>query len=143
MAALGLNWGEVAFGTTVYTTVRELELPKTRRARIIHSVSKSTKFPSKDLGFRSETIEGVMKVTGANLATFVTDLLDASAERKISFVIGTTEAYVYAYGGDLGRIKNMTPYGSVSRVYEVDWSFPLSRSIVYKASDDSTLWGAL
>lgn len=142
MAALNLTFGQLGIGTTAYGDLREFSPPAITRQRMQHVTSNSTVFPTKELGYLPMTVAGVMSITAASVDEFVIAVATGSAERKISWMLGATEVYGYAYSGDSGpALECVNPYGSQTRIYLVPFSFTLSRSKVYKASDDSVLWG--
>lgn len=141
MAALGLTFGEIGLGTTKYGSLRALELPNAEAWQMVHEVSGSTMFPTKDLGHKSAVVSGVLLITAASVAAFVADVrATTTAERRLSFMVGAEECYVYVYAGSIASPACVNPYGTGTRQYEISWSFRTSRSKVYKASDDSVLW---
>lgn len=143
MGALGLQWGEIAIGSNVYGGLVELDYPAPAGLRVIHQVSKSTVFPTKELGHLPLTLSGTMRLTAQHVAAFIADVRAQTDERKINFLLGSTECYVYAKSGDITSHKcvdQATP-GESPRIHDVSFSFPLTRSKVYRASDDAVLWG--
>jgi hypothetical protein len=102
----------------------------------------STVFPTKELGHVQPVISGVMQVTQAKVAVFIADVRAGTIERKISFLLGDEECYGYAKSGDItdNKCLNFKSRGGM-RIYSIAFSFPLTRSQVYRASDDMVLWG--
>lgn len=146
MPALGLTQGQIAIGTTKYSGIYDLGIPGAAGQRIVHTPSLSTVFPTKEMGHLPGVLSGrLRRLTGANLIAFIAAVRTGTSERKVSFLIGGTECYVYTYSGDIDAPvcthTNGLPTAS-DRLYEVGFSFPLSRSKVYNASDDTVLWGS-
>jgi len=142
VAAIGITEFQLGIGATIYSSLVSIELPAPAAARIQHVCSNVTFWPTKSLGYVPATLAGEMFITGASVDEFVTAVLTGSAERKISFHFANAEHYVYAYSGDVTSIDRITRFKTSPHKYTVSFSFPLSRSKVYKASDDSVLWGS-
>lgn len=142
MGAIGLVEGELGMTSTRYAGLRSLEFPAQARSRIVHVTSLSTYFPTKELGYVPSTLAGTMLITAASVDEFISAVLTGSAERKISFMWGGVEHYVKAYSGDITSLTCINPYGTATRLYEIGFSFPLSRSQVYVGSSDAVLWGS-
>lgn len=144
MGALGLAKGQFAIGANVYTNIREISLPEAKGQRIVHQASNVTTFPVKELGYLGAEVGGVAQLTAgtlAALAAFIADVRNGTAERKISWWFGDVEVYSYAWSGDVGAPTCYTAFGTVASKYRIPFTFQLSRSRVYKASDDSIQWG--
>lgn len=144
MAAVGLVWGEIGIGASVYGGLQEFGYPTAEGMRIVHLTSLSTVFPTKEAGHQQPAVSGVMRMTAANIAAFIADVRAGTSERKVSFLMGDVECYGYAKSGDItgNKCLNFEARGAATRVHEVSFSFPLTRSKLYKASDDSVLWGS-
>ncbi len=143
MGAIGLTEGQVGIGSTAYSALRAITLPPFTRNRIVHVTANSTTFPVKSLGHVPGTVSGTMLITGASVDEFVTAAHGATTETKFSFMWAGAEHYVYVSGGgDITALTCLNPYGTATRQYEVGFSFQLSRSKLYKSSDDSVVWGS-
>lgn len=141
MGLVGISWDEIAIGSTQYGSLRALDLPAAMGLRVVHQVPNSTVFPVKEMGHRPGALSGTLLLTATSVGGFVADVRTGTSERKISFMLGAIEYYIYSYAGDINRIKCLNPGRNVTRQYDVSFSFPMSRSIIYKGADDSTLWG--
>jgi hypothetical protein len=145
MAALNITQGQLGITTTKYDHLCELDIPVPQMQRIVVSPPNSTTFPTKEMGYTPTTLSGKFnKLSGTEVTTLIAVIATGTAERKITFMLGGVECYGYAYSGNPGTrvCVNSTGLPTASdRQYELSFSFPLSRSKIYKASDDSTLWG--
>lgn len=84
-----------------------------------------------------------MQVAGSAVATCIADILSVSSERKLSWLEGGTEVYVYAKGGAVTScVPKIEALAGSSDHYLVGFSFGSTRTKLYKASDDTTLWGS-
>jgi hypothetical protein len=141
---LGLRWGELGIGSTIYAGLKEIEYPTVQGVRLAHVASLCTYYPTLELGHMQPAVGGVMQITGANVTAFVQAVRDGSVERRISFIMDDEECYGLAQSGDItaNRCINYNARGQVTRIHQVTFSFPLTRSIIYQASDDSVMWGS-
>jgi len=142
MAALGIVAGELGISSTKYTALQTLSFPAQGRQRLQHVCSLSTSFPTKELGYVPASLSGVMLRPATGVDTFVAAVLTGTGERRISFLFEGAEVYVYAWSGDITEITYLKPWDTGNSPCRVGFSFPLSRSQLYKASDDSVLWGS-
>lgn len=140
---MALSWGQFSLGANTYSDVLAQGDPEPRKRRIVHEAPDVTVFPTKDTGYQPAEFDVTLKVAEGSVDDFIADVLTGSAEREIHWMIGATEVYSYTYSGDVRSVKCLQPHGTVTtRYYAVHAVFPLSRSKVYKNSDDSVLWGA-
>lgn len=141
MAALGLVWGEVGISTTKYSDVRDIVFPAPVARMVFHDVPNSTYIPSKGIGYEQISVSFTVKVDASSLNSFISDVLTSSSERKISFYTNE-EDYIYAKGGIVNSIEPIQKYStSATRYWWVSVTFPASRTILYNATGDATLWG--
>lgn len=144
MAVMGLEWGEIGIGSTAYGGVIELSYPTALGMRIVDVAPKTTSFYVKEMGHLGSTVSGIISMVAANVPAFIATVRTGTSERKISWLHGSEEQYGYAYSGDVTEDKcvNYGARGNATRIHEVSFVFPLARSMVYKASDNSVLWGS-
>lgn len=137
-----LRWGEIGIGSSLYGGLQDLTYPTAAGLRIMHATALSTRFPVKELGHLPSAISGVLHMTAPRIPAFIADVRAGGSERKVRFLHGSTECYVYARSGDVtaNRCLNFRAREAV-RVHEVAFTFPLTRTMVYRASDDAVLWG--
>lgn len=140
---LSLTYGQFAIGTTKYTLSQEFILPAPGRLEVCHLVSYSTTFPTSVIGYDRPSCSPTFKVLGSALTTLIADILGSDTERRLSWVQGGVEVYVLAKGG---KVTSQAPFsvyhGAATDKYLVSASFGLTRSKLYKASDDTVLWGS-
>jgi hypothetical protein len=143
MAALGLTQGHFAIGTTDWGQVRAGSWidPEPTRDEIWHAVPLSTIKPHKDLGPKQITAGGLLLCTSANVDTFKAAVMATTAKR-FSWHNGTQELYLKVYSGQITR-SSILVMNAVTCVFEVTFEFTSYDTRLYKASDDSVLWGAL
>jgi hypothetical protein len=138
---LGLSYGQMGIGATTYSNVRAFEFPPAVGIRMQHLAPKTTSIPTLELGHAPTSLAGTIKLTAADVDGFIVAVRTGTAERRISFVIGATEAYGFAYSGDLTAIRCINRYGTATREYDVSFLFPLSRPTIYRGADDVVLYG--
>ncbi len=144
MAALGLTYGQLAIGANIYKLKFEFTLPAPSRAQLTIVPPRATTYPTTTLGYDPMVVSGQIEVLGSALVAAVSDILGSvDTERKISFLYGGTEHYIYAMGG---VVTHQTPFaaqfGGTAHNWLVGFSLSATRSGLYKASDDSVVWGS-
>ncbi len=146
MAAIGITQGQLGITTTKYDHLCELNIPEAKGLRITHVVANSTMFPTKELGHLPSMLSGKFnKLSGTEVMTLMGVIRTGTSERRITFMLGGDEMYVYSYSGDVSSPVCVNSSGlptAADRQYGLSFSFPLSRSGVYLASSDAVQWGS-
>lgn len=142
MAALGLVAGQMALGTTVYSGVRDQLSITALNAAIEHDPSLSTLKPRKELGTKAPAVSGTIRVASAGLVAFVSAVTGTRTERKLSFVLGGSEVYVYVQAGSVTAITTLARGGVAAGYHDVGFVFRAHKTGVYLATTDAVLWGS-
>jgi hypothetical protein len=148
MGEVGITTSQIAIDGVAYSGLRAIQYPLLTGNRVVWTAPNSTSFPILEMKHQPTALSGVNLLTATDVDNFIIAVSAGSAERKISFMwgVGTSsadaEVYGYAYSGDVTGQSCYTPYGSGTRYYHVAWTFPLSRTQLYLAADDTVLVGA-
>jgi hypothetical protein len=153
MGALSLAANQFALATTVYGSASVdsngalvgLQHPgiliDATGQRVEHQLALATTWPRKELGPVPPTCSGVYVCANANVHTFIGAVRSYATLRKLSFVNAGVEVYVYVYSGDANEWPALAAGGIASGYLAIRFSFRACKTQVYKASDDSVLWG--
>jgi hypothetical protein len=154
MGALGLTHGLFALGTHTYGAgyssasggVSDWSGPQSTGLRLVHNPPKSPTKPTKEMGSQAFTVSGTLICTAAVAQTFINDLRTGTVKRKVSWLEDdSTEVYMWAYSGDVTANDPINPWGEAAttpaRYKSVGFSITSIDSRLYKAADDSILWG--
>ena len=137
----------IRLNTTVYgdqTTdpvsgLMESMAPESSRTIITHETPLSTVWPQKDLGPIPATLVGEILLYETSVHAFISDVANATAERKLYWVDSGVEVYAYVRSGTAQR--KIFAEGYSSRWQLVTFTFIATRTPVYRASDDVIMWG--
>lgn len=143
MAVMGLKEGEIGIGATAYGGVIEFTYPAALGMRIVDVAPKTTSFYVKEMGHLGSQVSGVISMVADNVDAFIAIVEAGTSERKISWLRGDEEQYGYAYSGDVTD-DTCVNYGArgAAKIHHLSFVFPLSRSIIYRASDDTAKRGS-
>ena len=143
MGVVGCVRGEFAIGAAVVgrPKVGTWRDPMPGRKELWHDVSNSLVIPHKDLGPEKITVGGVLLRTSATADTFKNAVLETTA-KKFSWHDGTVEKYIKVYNGRITSSERIVMKSTGTVYEEIGFEFTSYDTRLYKASDDSVLWGA-
>jgi hypothetical protein len=153
MTALGLAANQIALATTTYGTttpdgngykegIRHPGITlEALGQRVIQDPFLCTTFPRKEGGPLPPIVTGTLFLGNSSVDGFISDARNYQTLRKLSFVDNGTEKYIWVYSGDVQSWPPLAEGGIAMLYRDVRFSFIAFRSQVYKAQDDSVLWG--
>jgi len=116
--------------------------PTPARNRMWHLPWGVTTFPVYSSGYVQTHLAGTIRLPGIMSETFVADVLNNASERRFYWLSPAGERYMYVQDGDITSEIVENPLDDVTkRLATIGFDFACTRSQLYKASDDSIVWG--
>jgi hypothetical protein len=142
LAREAIKLGSTTYGDHTATPVSGLQqsvMPPMNRTIIQHECPLALSWPQKDLGPIPPTITGTILLYETAVHAFLADVAVGTAERKLYWVDSGVEVYAWVRSGVAQRVR--WGEGFSSQWQWVTFTFIATKTAVYKASDDSVLWG--
>ncbi len=142
LAREAIKLGSTTYGSVSADPVSGLAqslMPPIERITIQHECPLALTWPQTDLGPIPPTISGALLLYETAVHAFLADVSNGAAERKLYWVDSGVEVYAWVRSGT--AVRSRWGEGLSAQWQWVVFTFVATKTAVYKASDDSVLWG--